>query len=426
MKASLSGLQWMAFMIAGTIVAPIAIADLFGLSTLETSEFIQRTMFVLGVSSLLQGLFGHRLPINEGPAGLWWGVFAIYAGLSATLFSSNLETLQALQGAMMVSGIVFILLSVFRLVNKLVNLFTPVVSGVYLILLVLQLSGSFINGILGVGYRKGTVDLPIAFFCLLLIIFTYYLSKHRIKVISQYSILISLSIGWAVFTLLKLGKTISIETSRVVDMPKFFAFGGPTFDSGMIFTAFFVTLLLLTNMIASIRVVNGVLESKDPAAGKNRFKQAGFIGGVNQILGGIFSAVGSVPISGAAGFIATTNISKIIPFLMGASFVTLSSLFPPLMSFFAHLPTPIGYSVMFVVFANMISVSFAQIDREKEVERVRLVIGISLLAGVGAMFVPGSAFQEAPPIVTSILNNGLILGSVVAILTDQLTKRMKR
>lgn len=423
MRASFGGIQWMAFMIAGTIVAPIAISDLYGLSPEETSTFVGRTMFILGVSSLLQGLFGHRLPINEGPAGLWWGVFAIYASLSTTLFSSPKETLRALEGAMIVSGFVFIGLSALKLTNKLAYLFTPVVSGIYLLLLVLQLSGSFFNGMLGVGYRKETVDLPITVFSILLIIFTFYLSKHRMKVISQYSILISMALGWLVFEALGLGIEMNTEITSSIQAPQLLAFGTPIFDSGMIVTAVFVTVLLLTNMIASIRVVNAVLEREGNQGRKNRFLSASFIGGINQLLSGLFSAVGSVPISGAAGFIATTRIVTLLPFLIGATLITLSSFFPKLMAFLASLPFPIGYAVMFVVFANMISIAFSQIDQEKEVERTRLVIGLSLLAGVGAMFVSPNAFIGLPPLITSLLNNGLILGSVIAIILDQLSKK---
>ncbi|PLR74438.1 purine/pyrimidine permease [Bacillus sp. UMB0728] len=424
MKVGFSALQWMAFMVAGTIVAPIAIADLFGLNPAEAAGLVQRTIFVLGISSLLQGFFGHRLPINEGPAGLWWGVFAIYAGLSTSLFSSAGETLQALEGAMLVSGAVFILLSIFKLIDRLALLFTPVVSGVYLLLLILQLSGSFFNGMLGIGYRKDGVDMPVFFFCLALVIAAFYLSKHRIRAVSQYSILISLAGGWLLFFLFGLSKEVSISGDSVISMPELFAFGPPKFDAGMTVTAVFVTLLLLTNMIASIRVADEVLKKEGEKTPSPRFKASGFVSGVNQLLGGVFSAIGPVPISGSAGFIATTKITKLIPFIIGAAIITAASFFPALMSFFASLPAPVGYSVTFVVFANMAGIAFGELDKEKETGRIRLVAGISLLAGVGAMFVPPEAFEGVSPLITSFLNNGLIFGSVIAITADQITKRV--
>jgi xanthine/uracil permease len=76
------------------------------------------------------------------------------------------------------------------------------------------------------------------------------------------------------------------------------------------------------------------------------------------------------------------------------------------------------------VFANMAGIAFGELDKEKDTGRIRLVAGISLLAGVGAMFVPPEAFEGVSPLITSFLNNGLIFGSVIAITADQITKKV--
>lgn len=426
MKTLLSAIQWMAFIIAGSIVAPIAIADLFQLSGLETTGLVQRTMFVLGIASLLQALIGHRMPINEGPAGLWWGVFTIYAGLSTTLFSSSIETLQALEGAMIISGIVFFLLSVFKLIDKLAKLFTPVVSGIYLLLLVIQLSGSFLNGMVGLGGGRSEVSLPTAIFSIFLVGITFYLTGHRIKWISQYAILISLSAGWAVFSILDLGKGYERYNGAAIAIPEIFAFGRPIFDSGLIITSIFITFLLITNMLASIRVTGQILKDKGSDIADFRYRASGFTAGINQLLGGVFSAIGSVPISGAAGFIATTGIRRIQPFILSSLLIVAASMLPHVMSFFAALPAPVGYSVTFVIFVKMIAIAFSEFDRENDKSRIRVVIGTALMAGVGAMFLPGEAFRNVPPVLVSILNNGLILGTVIAVVGDQYTLMHKR
>lgn len=426
MKTSLSAIQWMAFIIAGSIVAPIAIADIYHLNPAETTGMVQRTMFVLGVSGLLQALLGHRMPINEGPAGLWWGVFTIYAGLSTTLFSSKIETLQALEGAMIVSGLVFFLLSLFKLIEKLAQLFTPVVNGTYLLLLIIQLSGSFMKGMMGMGGDMNQIDLRVASFSLVMVALTFYLSRHRIRWVSQYSILISLSAGWMLYSLLGLGEGLHSYKGPAFALPEIFAFGKPVFDTGLMVTSVFITFLLITNMLASIRVTGQVLKEKGNVEGELRYRASGFTAGVNQILGGVFSAIGPVPISGAAGFIATTGITKLLPFVISSLLIIAASLLPGSMSFFASLPAPVGYAVTFVIFANMIAIAFSEFDREPDKNRSRLVIGISLLAGVGAMFVPGEAFRDVPPALVSLLNNGLILGTLIAVITDQFTMgRMK-
>lgn len=426
MRTLLSAIQWMAFIIAGSIVAPIAIADLFQLNDLETTGLVQRTMFVLGISSLLQALFGHRMPINEGPAGLWWGVFTIYAGLSTTLFSSSIETLQALEGAMIISGIVFFLLSLFKLIDRLAVLFTPVVSGIYLLLLVIQLSGSFLNGMAGLGGGQSEVSLPIAFFSFTLVGITFYLTRHPIKWVSQYAVLISLAAGWALFEIFELGKAYERYDGATIALPEFFAFGRPVFDTGLIVTSIFITFLLITNMLASIRVTGQVLKDMGSDIKDFRYRASGFTAGINQLLGGVFSAIGSVPISGAAGFISTTGITRILPFIISSLLIVLASMLPHVMSLFAALPAPVGYSVTFVIFVNMTGIAFSEFDRENDKKRIRAVIGTSLLAGVGAMFIPGEAFRNIPPVLVSILNNGLILGTLIAVAVDQFTLHKKR
>jgi len=420
MRLVLSGIQWMVFMIAGTIVAPIAIAASYGMDPQETSELIQRTIFVLGLSSLLQVLFGHRLPINEGPAGLWWGVFVIYMSLGPTLFGSLNQTLQVIEAGILASGFLFILLSLFGLIEKISTLFSPVVTGVYILLLVSQLSGSFLYGMLGVGYKGENVHLPITGICLVLVIFTIFLIKKGPPFIQQYVILISLAIGWVLFILFGFAEPIQ-KTDQVVNLPQMFDFGEPIWDTGIIVTSAFITLLLLTNLIASVQVVNQVLKRQGMKKSVTRYRQAGFIAGINQLLAGAFSAIGCVPISGAAGFIATTKISSRLPFIMGSGLVVVISFFPFIMSFFAALPAPVGYATIFTIFATMIGLAFEEFDKVKNKKQARFVIGISLLTGIGAMFVSSTAFRDIHPILTALLNNGLVLGTIVAIITDQLT-----
>ncbi|RFU60589.1 purine/pyrimidine permease [Peribacillus glennii] len=421
MKTLLAGIQWTAFMIASSIVAPIAVASLFGLSGGDAADFVQRTMFVLGLAGLLQILAGHRLPVNEGPAGLWWGVFALYAGLSTTLFDSAAETLKALQGALIVSGVIFVLLSAAGLIEKISRLFSPVVTGAYLLLLVLQLSKSFLIGMLGIGYTGSTVDLKIAGLSVAAVLCTFYFTRHRHPFIRQFGVLISIAAGWILFAVFGEAKPVAIEYGTIISLPKLFAYGAPIFDAGMTMTAVFVTMLLLTNMIASIRVVESVINQQKKEV-KANLKAGGFVTGINQVIGGAFGAIGPVPISGAAGFISATGISARIPFIVGSLLVIISSCFPPVMGFFASIPVPVGYAVMFAVFTTMIGIAFSEIEREADTARIRTVLGVSLISGVGLMFVPPESFDGQPPIIVSLFNNGLIFGSIVAIIADRYTR----
>ncbi|WP_042348503.1 purine/pyrimidine permease [Bacillus massiliigorillae] len=424
MKQLLSSLQWLAFIFSSSIIAPIAVASLFGLNPIESADFIQRAVFVLGVAGLLQVLIGHKLPINEGPAGLWWGVFALYAGLSTTLFASHMETLQALQGALLVSGVFFILLSSFGFIKKLSALFTPTVTGVYLLLLVLQLSESFIKGMLGINGERTVIHSQTAILSVLLVIITFWLTRHKKTIIKQYAILLSLLIGWLLFAIFHLASKPNIQDVKIFSMPEMFAFGKPIFNAGMIITAIFVTFLLIANMIASIRITETILKKMDVKVEEYSLNRSGLISGFTQMLGGAFSTMGPVPISGAGGFIAATGISKRLPFIIASILVILISFFPPIMSIFAAMPPAVGYSVSFVIFAGMLSVALSELQNSND--RIRTVIGVALLSGTGVMFLPTEAFAGIHPVVTSLLSNGLILGTFVCICGEQFLKYLAR
>ncbi|MGD6816475.1 purine/pyrimidine permease [Metabacillus sp. 84] len=424
MKLLLSALQWAVFIIASTIVVPIAIGQLFQLDGGQTAVLIQSTFFVLGLAGLLQVLFGHKLPINEGPAGLWWGVYSIYAGLSTTLFASYIETLQNLQGALIMSGGFFLLFALFGLVEKLARLFTPLITGTYLLLLVFQLSGPIVKGIMGIGYRGSVVDPAVFGAAAVILLFTFFLSRMKRQFFKQYSILIGLLAGWGFFALLGLAKPVE-KPSAMFSFPVLFPFGQPVFNAGMIVTSFFITLLLIANMLASIKVAEQAVKALDTGIKeeKGRGKRAGIFAGISHGVSGITGAVGPVPISGAAGFITTTGNGTRLPFILANLLIILMSMVPFILNLFAALPAPVGFAVQFVVFAGMIGMALKQVNETEDKQRMLYTMGIALLAGTGAMYVPPDAFEGFPPVLISIFNNGLILGTIIAIAVDQLTRK---
>lgn len=418
MKAILAGIQWMIFMIAGAIAAPLAIADLFQLTPNETTTLIQNTIFILGISGFLQGVIGHKLPIHEGPAGLWWSVFTIYASLVGVLYISSIEALQALSGGMMISGGLFILLAAFRLIDKIALLFTPTITFIYLFLLILQLSGTFMKGMMGITSTNALLDVKTVLLSVAVIGITFWLGSSRYHLLQRFSVMISIFVGWLLFILF--GRATSIaKVDQLFELPSIFPYGGPIFDAGTIMMACFLTLLLITNVVASIRLMEMII-GKSGSADSAIYSRSGFTAGINQLIGGGLGAIASVPISGAAGFVQQTNIRGRMPFIIGCSFVILVALFPPVMSVVAAIPAPIGYAVTFVIFTKMVGLALKELKKVMHEERTYIVCGVAIMVGVGLMFIPPSATANLPPILIVLLNNGLIFGSILAILLEQI------
>lgn len=417
MRVILSGLQWMIFMIAGAIAAPIAIADLYNLTPIETAGLIQSTIITLGIAGFLQGLIGHKLPIHEGPAGLWWSIFTIYASLVGVLYSSNIDALQALGGGMIISGVLFILISAFKLMDKIARLFTPTITFIYLLLLIFQLSGSFMKGMMGITSSHTMLDVKVFLLSVIVVCITFWLGSCSIALLRQFSVIISILLGWLLFIIFG-NMPIFSQAKNLVNLPEILAFGWPRFDGGTITTALLLTLLLITNAIASIRLMETVIEQKQ-STDHRRYWRAGIISGIIHFIGGSLGAIGSVPISGAAGYVEQTGMRERRSFLIGCSLVIVISLFPPIMNVISGIPVPIGYAVTFVIFVKMVGISLRELRKVIHEERTFIVSGVSLLVGVGLMFIPSSATIHLSPIVIAILNNGLICGSLLAIILEQ-------
>lgn len=418
MKLAFSSAQWMVFIMTSVIVAPLSVGNAFGMSSPEIAELLQRTFFVMALASFLQGIFGHKLPILNGPAGLWWGVFLMYAGFVSS--TGNAEVvLRSLELGLLISGVLFILVSVFRKMYVVEKMFTPMVTGTYLILLVTQLSGPFIEGVFGVGYLSNGVDLTVALCAIATMVLAVILSRNKNRFLSSYSVLISLAFGWLLFAIVGIAKPITSEVSSWFALPEIFAFGVPTFDIGVVLTSIFTAFILMANMVASMNVVAGVTGKEDDL----NYNRSGFVMGINQMLTGLFAAVGGVPMATAAGFIATTKIAERLPFLIGSVAMLIISLFPPVMSFFASIPMPVGYAVIFLSISSLVGLGLSNYRRELGDEKSVFIISVSLMVGFGAMFVPQEAWAGFPSAVTSILDNGLVVGVLLCIILEQLMKR---
>ena len=100
----------------------------------------------------------------------------------------------------------------------------------------------------------------------------------KLPIIGQYSVLFSIVCGWILFACFGLSNPITPVTD-IIRLPSLFVFGMPRIEWNMAITVVFVTLLLLTNMLASIRVVQKVVSKYEETATPDRFKQAGIITG---------------------------------------------------------------------------------------------------------------------------------------------------
>ncbi|MCM3765116.1 purine/pyrimidine permease [Neobacillus niacini] len=418
--SGIQGIQWAIFMLTNVIAVPVVVGAAFQMSPAEIAGFMERMLLISGAATLIQIFFGHRLQVVEGAAGMWWAIFILLGTMSAP--GEHGQLLQQLEMGLIISGIFLAILGFLPIIEKVRNLFTPIVTGVYLILLVSQLSGSFFKSILGVT-ATGQLNGKIAFICFVEILIILVISLKTNGLLKSMGPFFGIIVGWLLFYWLGLihpGKTY--EPSSWFSVPKPLSWGIPEFDAGIILTSIITSIVLISNVIASILVVGIALEKEIKPV---QYQKGIFGNGVNLVLSGLFSVVGVVPLSVSAGFITTTGIKAKRPVIIGALMMIVIAFFPYISGFLAVMPLEVAYASLFIPFSQMLGFGIRDLMGQEPSQRNLLVIGLSLMVGIGLMFLPPESFESVVPWLRNIVANGLIVGLVLCLLLEHVIFRRK-
>jgi xanthine/uracil permease len=414
-------IQWAVFILTNVIAVPVVVGAAFHMSPVEISTFMQRMLFVTGAATLVQIFVGHRLPVVEGAAGMWWAIFILLSTMSVP--TNRGLVLQQLELGLIIAGIFLAALSFLPISEKIRNLFTPIVTGVYLILLVSQMSGSFFKSMLGIT-ATNQLNGKIAGICLVEVVIILIFSLKTKGIWKSMGPLSGIIVGWVLFHfsgLIHSGETY--RPSAWFAVPKVFSWGSPQFDIGIVLTSVITSIVLISNVIASILVVGIALEKEV----QPKQYQKGILGnGIGLFVSGLFSVVGVVPLSITAGFISTTGNKKTRPLIIGAIFIVIVGFSPYIAEFFSTLPLEVAYASLFIPFSQMLGFGIRDLMGQEPSPRNLLVIGLSLMVGIGMMFMPPAAFETVAPWLRNIVANGLLVGLILCLVLEHVIFREKK
>lgn len=412
--------QWFVFLLASSVALPIVIGSMFDMSFSEVSGLMQRTFFVVGVTSFLQGWLGHRLPIMEGPAGLWISVFSVMAITGAQHGASYGETLRMLEATMLFTGMFLALFGIFKISQRILHLFTPLVTGSFLFLLTVQLSGTFLQGMLGIQQEVGAVHVSEALLAFATFFLVLGLSVFGKGWMSSYAVLIGIALGWISYTLI-VGSEISGSNTAVFSVPEWFAWGLPTFDISVLPIAFITAIILLSNVVAAVVAVTNSVHGK-PSYSYDQINRGSTLLGVTHGISGVFSTIANVPLASSSGFINLTGQKKKAPFMYASILLTILAFFPPIVALISGIPAPIANAALLATFVQLMGLGLSNIASENLDNRRLTIVGISFLIGIGTMFLPPEVFEELPSLVQNLASNGLIIGTVLVIFLENFWK----
>lgn len=417
-STTMETVQWFVFLLASSVAMPIVIGAIYQMDFIEVSGLMQRSFFAIGVASLLQVLFGHKLPIMEGPAGIWISIFSVMAVTGLQNGNSLADTLRSLETLMLLTGLFLFLFGFLKLAQKILPVFTPLVTGTFFLLLTVQLSGTFLGGMLGLQGDSNTIQLTEAILAFITFFTILGLSTFAKGWLSSYAVFIGIVIGWVGYAIV-IGTENHPGNVSWFSFPELFAFGTPIFDISLIPIAFFTAVIVISNTVASIVAANQIL-GRQPKDSNTEINKGTMFSGISHGLAGGFAGIANVPLATTSGFMALTGQKRRKPFVYATILLIIFTFFPPVISLISSLPGPIANAAIMASFVQLVGLAVKNLTSVKLDSRKITILGVSYLIGMGIMFLPTEVFADLPMIVQNVMGNGLIVGTGLVIIIEQL------
>ncbi|OWM76028.1 nucleobase-ascorbate transporter 6-like isoform X2 [Punica granatum] len=399
-EAILLGFQHYLVMLGTTVLIPASLVPQMGGGNEEKAKMIQTILFVAGLNTLFQTLFGTRLPAVIGASYTFvpTTISIILAGRYSNILNPQEKfekIMRGTQGALIVSSTLQIVVGFSGLWRNVTRFLSPL-SAVPLV----ALSGF---GLYELGFpvlaKCVEIGLPQL---ILLIIFSQFI-PHMIRgerhVFDRFAVIFSVIIVWVYAHLLTVGGAYkntgpktqqSCRTDRAgiigaapwIRFPYPFQWGAPTFDAGESFAMMAASFVALVESTGAFIAVSRYA-SATPLPPSILSRGVGWQG-VGILASGIFgTGIGSSVAVENAGLLALTRVGSRRVVQISAGFMIFFSILGKFGAVFASIPAPIVAALycLFFAYVGSAGLGFLQFCNLNSF-RTKFILGFSIFMGL--------------------------------------------
>jgi NCS2 family nucleobase:cation symporter-2 len=422
-KMGTLALQHVLVMYAGAIAVPLIIGGALKLPKADIAFLISADLFCCGLVTILQsvgiGKVGIRLPMMMGVT------FTAIAPIITAGANPELG-LRAVFGAVIVAGLFTLLVA--GQVGKMVRWFPPVVTGTVVLVIGVSLMRVGINWAAGgnptIPGPAGPVPNPnygvplhlaISGVVLLTILFIIATCKGFL---SNVAVLLGILAGF--FIALSLGQVsfAGLASASWVQVITPFHFGLPTFDLMTSVTLCVVMIVIMVEGVGQFLALSEVVErplQKDDIARGLRAD------GVGAIVGGVFNTFTYTSYAQNIGLVQVTGVrSRWVCAAAGVLLIVLGCL-PKLAFLAASIPQYALGGAALVMFGMVAATGIRILGHVDFVgnKKNAYIVAISLALGMIPL-VADRFFAQLPELLARFCQNGILLGTLTAVLLNLL------
>lgn len=407
------GFQHVLAMYAGAVVVPLIVGGALNLTPAQMAYLIAADLFTCGIATILQIMgtkyFGSRLPVILGCT------FTAVGPIIAIASTSNLATAY---GAIIISGLFVVLIA--PLYGKLLRFFPTIVTGTVVTIIGLSLIPVAMDSVAG-GAGKADFGHPrnllLALITLIIILLINRFAKGFLRSIS---VLIGLVAGTVIGYAMGIVNFSSVAEASWLSVAQPFYFGTPQISMTAIVT------MIIVNMVSMVESTGVYLAVGKTIGQKVESKQ--IVNGLRSeglaiTLGGIFNAFPYTAFSQNVGLIALSRVKTRNVIAAAGGIMVVLGLLPKLAALTTVIPDAVLGGAMIVMFGS-VAVSGISILSEVDLKKDNnlIIAACSIAVGLGSATLP-EMFDQLPDFAKMLLQNGIVSGSVTAIVLNILLNK---
>ena len=407
------GIQHVLVLYAGAIAPPLIIGGVLKLPKDQLAFLINCDLFAAGLVTLLQcvGIFkfvGIRLPVMMGVT------FAAVSPMIAMATDPNIGIL-GIFGAVIVAGVFGFLIA--PVVSALLGLFPPVVTGTIIAIIGVSLMRIGLNwaggGIPSMPSYGDATNLGLALAVLVVILL---ILKFGTGFLANIAVLLGIVAGFIVAAILGKVNLSGLGDAKWIDAVYPFQFGWPTFDVAACVTMCIVMIVVMIESTGMFLALGEMTGKPVAQADLTRGLRAD---GLGTVIGGLFNTFPYTSFSQNVGLVGVTGVRSRWVCATGGVILILLGLVPKLAVIVASVPQFVLGGAGTVMFGMVAATGIRILSGvDFKTNRFNLYI-VAIAVGFGLIpLVADKLFQQLPHALGPLLNSGILLTTVVAVLLN--------
>ena len=391
------------------ISIPVVLTSTFVAPPGETLFFTQKLFAIMGVTMIVNSLWGHRMPMIAGPAAvLLMGV------LAATQQGAGVSVIYP---SVLIGGVIITLIAVLGLMRRVQRLFTPRI----VVAIVVLISFTMAKPIVGMIFSDKDNQLLALVVALFMVIAMAMANNMLRGVWKSMVVIVAMVLGSIVYYCI-----VGFPTTFISDtVAPNFLIDSVELDAGVVLSFIFCYIALFINQVGSVQSLGDFVgvDNMDKRQSRGMIVQ-----GVMNMVSGAFGVIGPVDYSLSPGVVASTGCASRYTVIPAAVVMIALAFMPDVVSVLLTIPQPIMGVVLLYLMATQIAAGLHMMHTSSAVATFKdgLVLAIPIMFTVILSFAPQSAMNAVPSLLRPIVGNGFVMGIIIIMLLEHLFLKDKR